>query len=75
MARLLLNLQNIHLTFGGKPVLEGAELMLADDERMCLVGRNGSGKLRFGNRGGLVNPEGRAGCSRTMARYRRRTGF
>ena len=44
MARLLLNLQDIHLTFGGKPVLEGAELMLADDERMCLVGRNGSGK-------------------------------
>jgi ABC transport system ATP-binding/permease protein len=44
MARLLLNLQNIHLTFGGAPVLEGAELMLSDDERMCLVGRNGSGK-------------------------------
>jgi ATP-binding cassette subfamily F protein uup len=44
MARLLLNLQDIHLTFGGKPVLEGAELMLADDERICLVGRNGSGK-------------------------------
>ena len=44
MARLLINLQDIHLTFGGKPVLEGAELMLADDERMCLVGRNGSGK-------------------------------
>ena len=44
MAKLLLNLQDIHLTFGGKPVLDGAELMLADDERMCLVGRNGSGK-------------------------------
>ena len=44
MAKLLLNLQNIRLTFGGKPVLDGAELMLADDERMCLVGRNGSGK-------------------------------
>jgi ABC transport system ATP-binding/permease protein len=44
MAQLLLNLQNIHLTFGGKPVLEGAELMLHNDDRMCLVGRNGSGK-------------------------------
>ncbi len=44
MANLLLNLQNIHLTFGGKPVLEGAELMLHNDDRMCLVGRNGSGK-------------------------------
>jgi ABC transport system ATP-binding/permease protein len=44
MANLLLNLQKIHLTFGGKPVLEGAELMLHNDDRMCLVGRNGSGK-------------------------------
>ena len=44
MARLLLNLRDIHLTFGGKPVLEGAELTLADDERIALVGRNGSGK-------------------------------
>lgn len=44
MANLLLNLQNIHLTFGGKPVLDGAELMLHGDDRMCLVGRNGSGK-------------------------------
>jgi ATP-binding cassette subfamily F protein uup len=44
MARLLLNLRDIHLTFGGKPVLEGADLTLADDERIALVGRNGSGK-------------------------------
>ena len=44
MANLLLNLQNIHLTFGGKPVLDGTELMLHNDDRMCLVGRNGSGK-------------------------------
>jgi ABC transport system ATP-binding/permease protein len=44
MANLLLNLQNTHLTFGGKPVLDGAELMLHNDDRMCLVGRNGSGK-------------------------------
>jgi ATP-binding cassette subfamily F protein uup len=44
MARLLVNLRDIHLTFGGKPCLEGADLMLADDERIALVGRNGSGK-------------------------------
>ncbi len=44
MADLLLNLQGIRLTFGGKPVLEDAELMLHGDDRMCLVGRNGSGK-------------------------------
>ena len=59
MARLLLNLQDIHLTFGGKPVLEGAELMLADDERMCLVGRNGSGKTTLLKiAAGLVEPDG-----------------
>lgn len=58
MAKLLLNLQNIHLTFGGKPVFDGAELMLSDDERMCLVGRNGSGKstlLKIA--AGLVEPD------------------
>jgi ABC transport system ATP-binding/permease protein len=44
MSQLLFNFKDIHLTFGGKPVLEGAELMLHDDDRMCLVGRNGSGK-------------------------------
>ncbi len=44
MGRLLLSLKNIGLSFGGRPLLEGAELALADDERICLVGRNGSGK-------------------------------
>ncbi len=44
MADLLLNLQNIGLTFGGRSVLDGAELMLHNNDRMCLVGRNGSGK-------------------------------
>lgn len=41
---LLLNLQDIHLTFGGRPTLEGASLMLEEGARLCLVGRNGSGK-------------------------------
>ena len=44
MGRLLLSLKNIQLSFGGRPLLNGAELALADDERLCLVGRNGSGK-------------------------------
>jgi ABC transport system ATP-binding/permease protein len=44
MARLLLSLKDTSLTFGGRPLLQGAELTLADDERLCLVGRNGSGK-------------------------------
>ncbi len=44
MARLLLNLKSIHLTFGGAPVLDGAEMLLHEGDRMALVGRNGSGK-------------------------------
>jgi ATP-binding cassette subfamily F protein uup len=44
MAPPLLTLQDIHLTFGGMPLLEGAELSIGERERVCLVGRNGSGK-------------------------------
>ena len=44
MAPPLLHLKDIHLTFGGTPLLEGAELMVGEGERLCLVGRNGSGK-------------------------------
>ena len=44
MAPPLLALADIHLTFGGTPLLEGAELSISERERVCLVGRNGSGK-------------------------------
>lgn len=44
MAPPLLTLKDIHLTFGGTPLLEGAELSVAPGDRICLVGRNGSGK-------------------------------
>ncbi len=44
MAPPLLLLQDIHLTFGGAPLLTGAELSVSQGERLCLVGRNGSGK-------------------------------
>ena len=44
MAPPLLFLRDIYLTFGGTPLLEGADLSLSEGERLCLVGRNGSGK-------------------------------
>ena len=40
----LLALRDIHLTFGGTPIFEGAEMAVAPGDRLCVVGRNGSGK-------------------------------
>jgi ATP-binding cassette subfamily F protein uup len=44
MAPPLLQLTGIALTFGGTPLLTGAELSVSTGERVALVGRNGSGK-------------------------------
>ena len=58
MAPPLLTLRDIHLTFGGTPLLEGAELSLSERDRLCLVGRNGSGKstlLKIA--AGLIEPD------------------
>src|SRR3981189_1155566 len=57
MAPPLIQLRDIALTFGGTPLLAGAELTVSVGERVCLVGRNGSGKstlLRI--RAGLIAP-------------------
>ncbi len=54
----LLALQDISLTFGMVPLLSGAALTVAANDRICLVGRNGSGKstmLRIA--AGLVHPD------------------
>ncbi len=54
----LLQLSDITLTFGGTPLLAGAELSVSGGERLCLVGRNGSGKstlLRIA--AGLIEPD------------------
>jgi ABC transport system ATP-binding/permease protein len=40
----LLTLQDIRLTIGTTPLLDGAELFVEEGERLCIVGRNGSGK-------------------------------
>ncbi len=44
MAPPLLLLQDIRLSLGTAPLLDGAELGVGAGERICLVGRNGSGK-------------------------------
>jgi ABC transport system ATP-binding/permease protein len=54
----LLQLKDIALTFGGTPLLSGAELSVGAGERVSLVGRNGSGKstlLKIA--AGLVEPD------------------
>jgi ATP-binding cassette subfamily F protein uup len=58
MAPPLLQLKDIGLTFGGTPLLTGAELSVSTGERVSLVGRNGSGKstlLKIA--AGLVEPD------------------
>lgn len=47
MAPPLIHLKEIALTFGGAPLLNAAELAVFENERLCLVGRNGSGKSTF----------------------------
>ena len=44
MAPPTLALTDIHLTFGGTPLFEGAALQVLPGDRIGLVGRNGSGK-------------------------------
>lgn len=40
----LMTLRNVLLDFGGQPLLDGVELSLEPGERVCLIGRNGTGK-------------------------------
>ncbi|WP_033232950.1 ABC-F family ATP-binding cassette domain-containing protein [Ponticaulis koreensis] len=40
----VLSLNDIRLTWGGKPVFEGVSLSIGPNERAVLVGRNGAGK-------------------------------
>ena len=44
MAPPILKLDDIFLSFGGAPLLNGAALQVEPGDKICLVGRNGSGK-------------------------------
>lgn len=58
MAPPLLSLDGIRLTFGGTPLLDGAELAASAGDKIALVGRNGSGKstlLKIA--AGMVEPQ------------------
>jgi ABC transport system ATP-binding/permease protein len=44
MAPPILKLDDIYLSFGGAPLLNGANFQVEPGDRICLVGRNGSGK-------------------------------
>jgi ATP-binding cassette subfamily F protein uup len=58
MAPPILKLDGVVLTFGGTPLLDGAELVAAAGDRIALVGRNGSGKstlLKIA--AGLIEPQ------------------
>jgi len=40
----LLTLQDIHLSYGSPPLLDGLNVSVEPGERICLIGRNGAGK-------------------------------
>jgi ATP-binding cassette subfamily F protein uup len=40
----LINLRDITLAFGGPPVFDGINLQIEQGDRLCLMGRNGTGK-------------------------------
>ena len=59
LAPPLLALQDVALTFGATPLFESLDLAVHARERLCLVGRNGSGKstaLKIA--AGMVEPDG-----------------
>ena len=40
----LITLRHLSLAFGGPPLLDGIDLTIERGDRLCLLGRNGSGK-------------------------------
>ena len=42
----LITFRNVTISFGGPPLLERIDLQIEPNERLCLIGRNGTGKSR-----------------------------
>jgi ATP-binding cassette subfamily F protein uup len=40
----VINIQNLTISFGRVPLLDGIDIQIHDAERICLLGRNGAGK-------------------------------
>jgi len=58
MASALFYLKDTQLTFGGTPLLEGANLTIEPRARIALVGRNGSGKSTLMKiAAGIIEPD------------------
>lgn len=44
MSSLLISLKDVSIAFGSKPLFEGISFNIHEKDRICLVGRNGTGK-------------------------------
>ncbi len=47
MPPVLVGLKNVSVKFDAVPLFEGADLVVHEGERICILGRNGSGKSTF----------------------------
>ena len=58
LAMPLINLRNLNLAYGETPLFDGVNLAIDKGERLCLVGRNGTGKSTLMKLiEGLVQPD------------------